>query len=530
MLSLRPYQKVAIDGARERFRAGDRSTLVVMPTGCGKTIVFTEMARLAAQRGGRTLVLAHRKELVEQARDKIQRFGGVDAGIDMGTEKPDTLTPPTVVVASVQTLHKRRLAQYDPGEFGLIVVDEAHHATAASYRRILDHFVSARVVGVTATPDRADGTGLRKVFDSTAYVYDIRDAIEEGYLVPLVQRFVQVECFDLSSVRVTRKGDFNDDDLAAQIKGEAALHEIAAPTVEQSAGRPTIVFVPGVEPAHALADVINGYDAGHAAAIDGKTDRKDRADIIDAFQRGEVRYLVNCAVLTEGFDAPPIACVAVARPTRSRALYAQMVGRGTRLSPETGKRDLLVLDFVGASFDHKLISAADVLDGNADADVKRAVRTLVDADPDLGVLEALAAAEDQVAKERRAAVAVKARYRTVDVSPFDVLGAPAREGRWGGAPITERQAAALEKFGVEAVGIDRGQASALLDKLVKRSREGLCTYKMARVLARHGLNPDVPFDAASEAMKAIAAAGWKRAPAWLLEDPRFAVAGDEAAA
>lgn len=518
---LHPYQAEALLEVR-RHLARHRSTLVVIPTGGGKTVLFAATAEQARKRG-RVLVLAHRQELVDQAAEKIERFTDLRCGIEMGdrTMHGRVQGLPDVVVASVQTLaREQRRHAFPRDSFFLIVVDEAHHAPAEQYREVLSYFESAKVLGVTATPDRADGIAMGEVFESVAYVVEIRDLIEQGFLVPIRQRTVQVEHLDLSQVRVSREtGDLSEKDLEAVLMDERVLHEMAVPTLELAGDRPTIVFTASVEHAHALAGVLNRYPGGQAAAVDGTTPREERRRIIGDFSAGRIRQLLNCAVLTEGFDAPATSCVAVARPTKSRALYSQMVGRGTRTSPLTGKSDCLVLDLVGNAGKHSLVNALDILDGNEDQEVrKRAAKKAASGEVD--VLEALEQAEIEIAEEKRSLVTARARYKAADVDPFTVLGASDRSGRWGGIGPTPRQLELLEQTGikVDPDAIDRGQASALLDKVFSRRKQGLCTYKQAAALAKRGLNPDVSFDDARRAMDAIAANGW-RTPPWLFEDP-----------
>src|SRR5690606_38168609 len=224
-------------------------------------------------------------------------------------------------------------------------------------REILSHFHDAKVLGLTATPDRGDGVGLGAVFDVVAYEYGIRKAIDDGYLVNIVQKSIVCADLDLSDVK-TVAGDLAQGELEQRLKLDAVLHQIAGPLVREAGNRPTIVFTAGVGQAHALVDVMAGYaPVGRTVAIDGSTPAELRAERLDAFRRGDVQFLVNCAVLTEGFDAPETACVAMARPTKSRALYAQCVGRGTRLAP--GKTDCLVLDFRGNAGRHRLVTPLD---------------------------------------------------------------------------------------------------------------------------------------------------------------------------
>lgn len=517
--ALRPYQREAANCTMAKFRAQDRATLVVMPTGTGKTIVFAECAKRARAKG-RVLVLAHREELLTQNADKIRRATGLSCEIEAGDRRVDVASLPDVVVASVPTLaRKARRERFAPDAFVLVIVDEAHHVAAASYRGILDYFTSAKVLGVTATPERLDKRGLGAVFDSVAYVYEIRDAIEQGWLVPIKQRRVTVEGLKLDTVRTKKNGDFDDEALAEQFLAEQALHSVAAPLAELAGSRPTIVFTPTVAVAGALAAVLGRYvGSQRVRAIDGNAKTDARSAVVRGFHAGEFQFLVNCALFTEGFDAPHTACVAVARPTQSRALYAQMVGRGTRLHAESEKDHLLVIDFTDNSTKHKLVTVADILDGNRDEAVRERVAALLDANPEAGVLEALDAASAQIAAERRARMLCETRYQTQNIDPFMVLGADSRAGRWGGIDPTDKQAHRLRQNGIDPDGLDRGQASSLITEIIERFARGLCTYKQAKVLARYGLNPDVSFDDAQRAIDAIQANGWK-APGHLYDDP-----------
>ncbi len=316
-VQLRPYQTAAVEAVEREFAAGKKRTLLVLPTGCGKTVVFSEVAAREVADGVRVLVLAHRAELLEQANNKL-RAAGVHAEIEQGQRRASSRAP--VVIASVQTLRGKRLERYARDAFGLIIVDEAHHRIAKSYGAIADHFVTARELGVTATADRADGAGLGKVYESVAYTYEIRAAIRDGFLAPIRARRILVDGLDLSAVR-THHGDFDQGELAQVFVDEKALHGVVAPLIELVQRRRTLVFAVDVAHAHALADMINRYKPASAIAIDGSAKPAEREAAISLFRAGTFQFLVNCALLTEGFDAPSIECVALVRPTQSRALY-----------------------------------------------------------------------------------------------------------------------------------------------------------------------------------------------------------------
>jgi len=501
-LELRPYQAEAVARILGELRE-HRSTLLVMPTGTGKTRVFAAVARRVVAAGRRALVLAHRQELLEQARSTLEACTGARVAIEKAEARAELDAP--IVVASVQSLHEGRRARFPGEHFGLVVVDEAHHAPATSYRGILDHFAEAKVLGVTATPDRGDGAGLGAVFDSVAFEYGVRDAIAEGYLAPIRQRAVYVEGLDLRDIRQVR-GDFAEAELEAALLAEAVLHEVAVPLLELAGERRTLCFAAGVKHAHALAEVARRYGA-RAEAIDGGATAEERAGALEAFAAGRIRLLVNCALLTEGFDDAGIEAVAVARPTRSRAFYAQMIGRGTRLHP--GKADLLVLDFRGNAGRHALVSAVDVLAGAAVPEVKARAAELAEGGGD--VLEALDQAEQEHAEAVRRATLARARFEAVELDPFEaVLGGQVPSAWWAALAPTEAQLATLERAGVPVAGLTRGRASAAISAIVRRREQGLCSFKQARLLARFGLDPDATFEEASRRITELAANGWRR--------------------
>lgn len=312
-MQLRPYQQAALEAVRAAYRRGSRRVLVVMPTGTGKTVLFAEIARLAK---GPVLVLAHRQELVHQARDKIAQWCEDVVAIEMA-QRRDLSHPrgrrPKISVASVQSLG-RRLAKIPSDAFRMLVVDEAHHATAQSYRRILDHF-PVHVLGVTATPDRSDKTPLGEIFEELAFEYDIASAIEEGFLCP-VHSFAVHTRIDFSRVRKLA-GELHVGDVEDVLTRELHLAEIAEPILRERGDRPSIVFAASVAHARALTRVLCelSRDRDYARALDGSHDGSRRRAVLDAFRRGRIKVLVNCALFTEGFDLPQIALVGL--PDRS---------------------------------------------------------------------------------------------------------------------------------------------------------------------------------------------------------------------
>lgn len=505
-LQLRPYQLEAIESVFTTFHEYD-SAILVQATGTGKTCVAAKVCERFRPEG-RILFLAHREELLKQAQEKLQQWTTLKTGIEQAEKTVAGLWLPDVTIASVQTLSQpRRLEKFAPDTFGLIICDECHRSTASTYQLIFRYFHTAKRLGLTATADRTDGKAMGAVYNAVAYTYEIRDAIEQGFLVPIRQQAVEVHSLDLSKVRTTA-GDLNEGDLETILLEERNLHEVAQPTVELAKDRPTLLFCSTVKHSHALAEVINRYKPESASAIDGSFDSARRIHTLNQFKNGDIQFLANCDLLTEGIDIPQVACVAMARPTKSRIRYCQAVGRGTRLYPPD-KKDLLILDYVGNSGRHSLISALDILDGNTDLAVKARAQTLSKKNPKLTILQALEQASEELATEQRQTVLAKAKFHTVEVDPFTVLGVHPRAGRWGGQAISDKQIAILDKAGIPWSRLDKGQASEVIDKIFNRREQGLCTVKMAKALMKYGLNPDVSFEVASKQLNAIAQSGWK---------------------
>jgi ATP-dependent helicase IRC3 len=358
-LALRDYQQEAIEAVNQAACEGLTRPLVSLPTGTGKTVVF---AHLLAQRGGRSLVLAHREELLAQAQDKLRI---VAPTLSTGIVKAKlNETDAQVVIASVQSLSRpSRLDKFD-ADLATLIVDEAHHAPAETYRRILEAvgiFESngPLCVGFTATPERGDRAGLGNIFNRIVYQKTILEMVIAGYLADM--RAVRVGLkIDFGRVRTSR-GDFMESDLGEALLAADAPDQVRDAYLEHANGRKAIGFTPTVKLAHAMAEAF--HDAGiPTEALDGKTPEDERRDILGRLHTGVTQVVFNCGVLTEGFDEPSVDCIIVARPTKSRPLYIQMVGRGTRLYP--GKDDCLVLDVIGNTARHRLITAEEIFERN----------------------------------------------------------------------------------------------------------------------------------------------------------------------
>lgn len=559
-LTLFPHQKKALEGIFHELKLQQgqpqRSTLLEMATGTGKTVVFAVLSEVAVRHGKRVLVLVHRNELAQQAIAKIQHWTSLNVGLEKAEARAsrsggfytreDMLQYQPVVVASVQSISKRsRLERFPKDEFGLVICDEAHRSTSEMWQRVLAHFHGAFVLGVTATPDRADRKALGTTFKSVAYTYQIDQAIRDGRLVPIRQHRVLVEGLDLSKLR-KKLGDFSAADLEKILSEEKHLHAVADPLFTLAEKRPTLIFGATVAHAKLLADQVSrradaiGDPTKRCEVIHGETPEEERKQKIDAFLRRDYQFLASCGVFLEGTDFPLVSCIAAVRPTQSRSLYTQMVGRGTRLSPETGKADCLVLDFVGNAGKHALVTAVDIFAGDMTPPERKAAEEIAAANPGLRADELSEMAKKKAAAEARQAEAMRERrdfvvpaiFRTVEVDPFlrSMIGTPT-PAKGGGKPVKPWQMNALKRLGVPVhearfQGIDYAAANAILKPLSERNRKGLCTIKQAEFMRDMG-HPDatsVPKKVAKGLIDAGIANG-RRIPAHLL--PRMREPGEE---
>ena len=515
--ALRPYQQAARDAIHTEWENGHARTLLVLPTGTGKTIVFASVAADQVRAGDRVLILAHRGELLEQAADKLQRSTGLVSAV----EKAESTCLDSwfrVVVGSVQTLQRTaRLERFPQDYFGTIIIDEAHHAITDGYRRILDYFSGAKVLGVTATPDRGDMRNLGEVFDSLAFEYKLTDAIKEGYLCKIMAQTVPLQ-LDISSVTMSG-GDYAVGDLGTAL--DPYLEQIAAEMARRCKSRKTVVFLPLIKTSQKFRDLLNTYGF-RAAEVNGQSD--DRRQVLADFDAGKYNVLCNSMLLTEGWDCPSVDCVVVLRPTKVRSLYSQMVGRGTRLSP--GKTDLLLLDFLWMTDRHELCRPADLVCEDR-AVARQMTETLAESGCPEDIEEAAAQASEDVVAQREEALAKqleeqrRKKAKLVDplqyemsIQAEDLAGYVPAFG-WEAGPPSEQQTAALEKLGILPDAVESaGKAALLLDRLNKRRDEGLTTPKQIRCLEKYGFQHvgTWSFEAAHHMIDRIAAQGWRGVP------------------
>lgn len=513
-MELRDYQQSARESIQDEWEKGVKRTLLVLPTGCGKTIVFSKVIEDRVRLGERVLVLAHRGELLEQAADKLEK----STGLKCATEKAEQTSVGSwyrVVVGSIQTMmREKRLEQFDHDHFDTVIIDEAHHCISDSYQRVLQYFDGANVLGVTATPNRGDMRNLGSYFESLAYEYTLPKAIKEGYLSPIKAITIPLK-LDLSAVG-QQAGDFKNSDLGTAL--DPYLDSIAAEMCRVAKDRKIVVFLPLVKTSQKFTEILNqcGFQA---AEVNGES--QDRAEILENFDNGKYNVLCNSMLLTEGWDCPSVDCVVVLRPTKVRSLYSQMVGRGTRLYP--GKTELLLLDFLWHTERHELCHPAHLIAENEEI-AKAMTKQIEEAGIPLDLETVEKQAAEDVISQREEALAkqleeMKRRKRKlVDPLQFEMsiqaedLSSYVPSFGWEMAPPSEKQIKTLEKLGILPDQIDNaGKATKLLERLDKRRSEGLTTPKQIRFLEQRGFQHvgTWSFETAKRLIDRIAGNGWR---------------------
>lgn len=514
-MELRTYQEESKVAVFNEWNKGVDKTLLVLPTGTGKTIVFAKVTEDCVREGKRVLILAHRRELLEQASDKIYKA----TGLKCATEKAEESCLGSwfrIVVGSVQTLMREtRLKKFSKDYFDTIIIDEAHHCLSDSYQKVLDHFSEAKVLGVTATPDRGDMRNLGSYFESMAYQYTLPKAIKDGYLVPIKALTIPLT-LDLSGVS-QQAGDFKASDIDTAL--DPYLESIAKEMLEHCKDRKTVVFLPLIATSQKFRDILNEYGF-NAAEVNGTSE--DRKQILKDFDSGKYDVLCNSMLLTEGWDCPSVDCIVVLRPTKVRSLYSQMVGRGTRLSP--GKTELLLLDFLWHTERHELCHPAHLICENEEVAKKMTENLEEVAGYAIDIELAEEKAQSDVIAQREEALAeqlktMRTRKRKlVDPLQFEMsiqaedLAGYVPSFGWEMSPPSDKQVRALEKLGILPDEIDNaGKAGLLLDRLNKRSQEGLTTPKQIRFLESRGFQHvgTWKFNDANKMISRISANGWR---------------------
>lgn len=513
-MELRPYQNEAKEAIFSEWKNGVHKTLLVLPTGCGKTVVFAKVAEDCVRRGDRVLILAHRGELLDQAADKIAKV----TGLHCSTEKAEESCLGSwfrIAVGSVQTMmREKRLENFPSDYFSTIIIDEAHHCLSDSYQRVLKHFPESKVLGVTATPDRGDMRNLGQYFESLAYEYTLPKAIKSGFLSPIKALTIPLK-LDLTGVGISA-GDFKVGDIGTAL--DPYLDQIAEEMTKYCADRKTVVFLPLVKTSQKFCEILTGHGF-KAAEVNGNS--ADRSEILEDFDSGKYNVLCNSMLLTEGWDCPSVDCIVVLRPTKVRSLYSQMVGRGTRLYP--GKKDLLLLDFLWHTDRHELCHPASLICQDEEV-AKQMTKNIEEAGRPMDIEEAEHQAAEDVVAQREEALAKqlaemrKRKKKLVDPLQFEMsiqaedLSGYVPAFGWECAPPSDKQKATLEKLGIlpDEIG-NAGKATKLLERLDKRRKEGLTTPKQIRFLEGKGFQHvgTWQFDAAKKMIDRIAANGWR---------------------
>lgn len=506
-ITLRGYQEGSITGddkfpgVFKEWERGVKETSIILPTGCGKTVVFGSIIARYNDRFGprpdgsprRSLVLAHRDYLLRQAADTLASLGVMSA-IEKAEMKAraSVFGEPECVIASVQSmqLNKRskRLLGWPREYFDLIVTDEGHHKDAARYQAIYNHFTAQHRLLVTATPDAID-------VESLAYEYSMIDAVKNGYLCPI--RVVRADTqIDLSQIRTTA-GDLNQADIEAAIQPHI---ETLANAIKQEIGdRKTIVFTPDVGSAEAMMSALCQLGIT-TETMSARTPDQARLDILDGYRSGQFQCLTNCAMFTEGFDVPAVSCIVLLRPTKSRPLFVQMVGRGTRPKDPNGPhQDLLVVDFPWNAGKHKLVKATELFDRTTESEeLYQEAQRILDIGETDDLMEAISKADEVLTERTRMKVAAaekRARYRRFVYDPLEIgeiLKIPNRHesDRSIKAKASEKQIEILTRWGiVGAETLSRKRASQFMSKLIERREKGLATYKQVAHLIAKGVDP-----------------------------------------
>jgi superfamily II DNA or RNA helicase len=550
---VRDYQ----EQARENWHAVTEEVngaAVILPTGCGKSLTGAKICNDVLDKGGRILNIIHTEELVYQQRDTLLAVIGIMPSIEMADLRSDEYGPPDdrprIVVGTIQTI-SRRLEKFDPDTFTLVWIDEFHHAAASTYKKTIKYFKSnpnIKFLLTSATPDRADRKNLSHVCDDIAMNYEVSDAINDGWLVPVVRQGVVVEGLDYSTVRTVGL-DLSKTDLQKILQANENVYGMVDPIINLTGEQRTIVFTVSVDHAELLAATINQRKPDSAAALSAKTPKEDRRAILDRFKAGEIQYLCNVAILTEGVDVPGIEIVAMCRPTKSRAVYAQQLGRAFRPLPgilrgletpeerrfaiaTSGKPKMLVLDFVGNTGAHKLVTATNFLGtdytpeeialaeelSNAEAmPVKKALKQAREE------LQAQMHANVDLAKYRREVLA-KALYTVGPV--IDIFDQWQIEARPASVWNRDRRPTPKMLKVLENAGIIRGKRSKinerdlsfdaarqLIDEIMRRKDADQLSPKQISLLERFGYGTDYTRSQVAKIVNAIAADHWiKRGP------------------
>lgn len=483
-VELRPYQLKAVNSTLAAWGTFDR-LLGCAATGAGKTVIASHIL-LERFPSGPALFIAHRKELLSQAIDKLRRV----TGIPIGLEQADSHSHlgHKIVVASVASLHEARLEKWQRDHYSTIIIDECHRSVSKLYQRVLDYFFRAKTLGITATPDRTDQRSLGEVFEHIAFEIGLIGLVRDGWLAPIKTETIPLK-IDLEGVELDSRGDLDATQTADRL--EPYLDALAL-ELTKHIKRKILVFLPLVRLSQMFAESAQavGLAAEH---IDGES--RDRKEILKRFHHGETRVLSCAALLSEGYDEPSIDCIVMMRPTKSRSFYYQCVGRGFRIFE--GKSDLLVLDPFWLSTEHSLVKPASLV-AETDAQAEQ-IAAILEQEPDL--LKAmerakeinLALVQQRAAEMAKMLDATSKRERTV-FDPLEVASVLENEKLadfipvmgWHSESVTTKQTELLVKLGVNPDGVmNRGHAHVILKDLLKRTKRHLATFRQLRYLIKY---------------------------------------------
>lgn len=509
-MELRPYQKDSVNAIFDEWQ-NHKSTLVIQATGTGKTIVFSEVTKRLREQDKKILILAHRSELLEQTQNKLALFN-VDSVLEKA-ENHANIGADNVVVASIQSISRDdRLNNYPQDYFDAIIIDEAHHSASDTYLKVINYFSNAKLLGVTATPNRADVRNISDVFETVAYSYNTKDAIDDGYLSPISIRRIPIT-IDLSNVR-TSCGDFLSSDLQDTL--EPYLGQIADELKDKAQGRKTIIFTPTIAIGEQMATLLEekGFNS---CCVSSKNTKEERADIIKKFHIGELNVITNSMLWTEGFDEPSVDCIINLRATKSESLYRQILGRGLRLSPETNKENLLVLDFLWHSGrkGYDVLSPIDLFIDKSRMDIADAILNEEDEEISLEDLQSKADAKYLLAENLKNASKktfmgnkfeevqnpfIKYYYDDNELDCIVISNdkavtfytdeemyewTPLR--KWELTPCSDKQKEFLKNAGFDLDHIPyKGLGAKLIDNVIRSREKNKCSFKQYEILKRKG--------------------------------------------
>lgn len=475
---------------------------------CGKTVIFSQIVKELNDANKKVLILAHRGELLEQTQDKLSKFGILSV-LEKAEFHAD-IENDNIIVASIQSISRdNRLLNYPKDYFDAIIIDEAHHAVSDTYMKVINYFSTAKLLGVTATPNRSDVRSVSDIFESVAYTYNIRDAIDEHWLSPICIQRIPIE-IDLSEVRVSC-GDYVPSDL------ENVLHpylvEIANKLKDIAADRKTLIFTPTIAIGEEFTEILN--NAGfRAACVSGKS--KDRDEIKQKLHNGELNVVCNSMLWVEGFDEPSVDCIINLRATKSTSLYTQIIGRGLRLSPQTAKENLLVLDFLWHSGrkGYDILSPVNLFIDSNKASYAEKILNKCECE-DLFELEKQADAAKLLAENLKNAskkffmgIEIKElknpnlsySYNYSQLDSVSIMNDEAVKfytgkdvfkwypyHKWEIEPLTSKQAEMLSSNGFDLKKIPyKGMASKLIDTVFKHKETNRCSFKQYKFLTKRG--------------------------------------------